>query len=124
MEIITGGRRTGKTYELIKRAAKNHAVLIVLNRAMKDIFEKCIIPEMVTKGIIPEDHGITVITSATAFSRNDFYSNDVPRPAYIDEMDLVLMQTLWHKGLDLKAVALGEKDSVQWTKLAEQRSYQ
>lgn len=49
MEIITGGRCTGKTYKLIKRAAETQGVIIVGNRNMKDAMTKLYIPEMIEK---------------------------------------------------------------------------
>lgn len=36
MEIITDGRCTGKNYELNKRVAENHDVIIVANRPTND----------------------------------------------------------------------------------------
>ena len=117
MKIITGGRCTGKTYELIKRAAENHGVIITADRNMKDAFTKFYIPEMVSEGIIPEDHRIIVTTLSTALKGATFFRNGELRKAYIDELDLTLSTALWDKGLDIDSVVLCEKPSVQWEKM-------
>ena len=115
MNVITGGRNSGKTYELIKRAAEKHGIIAVGNREQEDCFTKFYIPEMVDKGIIPEDHDILVITLETLLKMPGMCRPIAEREVFIDELDLVLTIMLDRKNLSLNTAVIGRKEYTNWT---------
>lgn len=85
MEMINRPRRTGKTYEIVKRFLKDKkALLLVMNQREKE--------RIIRDYIIPKDREFQIIPWGDIVSYNREMLTGFDGHLYIDNIDLFLMQ--------------------------------
>lgn len=114
MIVITGERQTGKTTELIKRAAENQGIIACFNHAHVNWYVNRYIPEMVEKGAIPKKHGILVTTLNELLNGMPICRHGEKRNVFIDDLDVALSEMLFSKNLNLNTVVIGNKEYTEW----------
>lgn len=115
MNFITGGRKSGKTYELIKRAAEAHGIIAVVNRVQKAIFTHLYIPEMVARGVIPEDNLIVVCTLEDLLYTPSLRRRGEEREVFIDDLDFSIRIIFDKLHLNLNTAVISRKEDINWT---------
>ena len=116
MNVITGERCSGKTYELIKRAAASHGIIAVGNRVQKALFTHLYIPEMVARGVIPEDNLIVVCTLEDLLYTPSLRRRGQEREVFIDDLDLSIGIIFDKLHLNLNTAVISHKEGyANWT---------
>lgn len=107
MEVITGGRRSGKTVELIKRSAETGIYILVRDQPRaRDLFR-------LAKQL---GYSIPYPVTSEEYFRTEFRGSCIRRDGlYVDNVDEIIQQFL--RGIQVKAITVAPTKQLEENKM-------